>query len=145
MSSAWLNVRRSAETCLAAYRRSSGGHGRPPYWRADLTDRQSGREFAADLPLRAYVYDRAGRTVYHYMKQRSDEHYYGFGEVVGPLDKRKARIRLSNVDAAVYDATSTEPLYKHIPFYITYLPDQNVAYGLFTTTWPPRPLTWVAS
>lgn len=95
------------------------------------TARNSGAEFAGDLPLRALMYDRAGRSIYHYMKQRPDEHYYGFGEVVGALDKRQSRIRMANVDAAVYDARVTDPLYKHIPFYITYLPDQHLAYGLF--------------
>ncbi|MDZ4769427.1 MAG: glycoside hydrolase family 31 protein [Chloroflexota bacterium] len=87
--------------------------------------------FAADLPSRPYVYDRAGRAVYHYMKHDSTAHYFGFGEVTGTLDKRGERIRLLNVDAAGYDARNGAPLYKHIPFYITYLSDHDIAYGLF--------------
>lgn len=96
-------------------------------WAEEATE----HSFAADLPARPYVYDRAGRTIFHYMVQRPVEHYYGFGEPTGTLDKRGARIRLQNVDAAFYDAEIGEPLYKHIPFYITYIPEQNIAYGLF--------------
>lgn len=94
-------------------------------------DRATNHEFATDLAIRPYVYDRAGRGIYHYMKQRPNEHYYGFGEPSGPLDKRCERIQLLNADAAYYDAEYGAPLYKHIPFYITFLPDQNLAYGLF--------------
>ncbi len=87
--------------------------------------------FAEDLPLRPYVYDRAGRSVFHYMKQRVDEHYFGFGEVSGALDKRGQHIHLLNVDAAYYDPEVSESFYKHIPFYITYVIQRGLAYGLF--------------
>jgi len=36
-----------------------------------------------------------------------------------------------NLDALGYSAKDSDPLYKHIPFYITYVPALNVAYGLF--------------
>ncbi len=90
-----------------------------------------GRAFAADLSGRAYAYDRAGRAVMHYLERRPDEHYYGCGESAGPLDKHGRRLRLAAVDALGYDAARTDPLYKHWPFYITYVPEQQIAYGLF--------------
>ncbi|MGI8860341.1 MAG: TIM-barrel domain-containing protein [Rubrobacteraceae bacterium] len=90
-----------------------------------------GNRFAADLGGRAYPYDRTGRTVSHYMERRPDEHYYGFGERAGPLDKRGMRMRMFNADALGYDAEAGDPLYKHFPFYVTLVPELDVAYGLF--------------
>ncbi|MBZ0310712.1 MAG: glycoside hydrolase family 31 protein, partial [Anaerolineae bacterium] len=90
-----------------------------------------GREFAADLLTRSYPYDKAGRAVFHYMQQRPDEYYYGFGERSGSLVKNGRRMRMMNVDALGYSAASSDPLYKHYPFYITYVPALKIAYGLF--------------
>ncbi|MBW6474243.1 MAG: glycoside hydrolase family 31 protein [Anaerolineaceae bacterium] len=87
--------------------------------------------FASDLQRRAYSYDQNGETIFHYVERRSDEHYYGFGERSGPLDKYGRRMRMLNLDALGYDAEIGDPLYKHIPFYITYIPGLNLAYGLF--------------
>ncbi|GAB4429445.1 MAG: glycoside hydrolase family 31 protein [Anaerolineae bacterium] len=92
---------------------------------------EQGRMFAADLPGRAYAYDRATRTIYHYLQRRSAERYYGFGERAGPLDKAGMRMRMLNLDAMGYDAQRSDPLYKHFPFYITLVSDLGIAYGLF--------------
>ena len=89
------------------------------------------REFAADVRTGAYLYDVAGHAVLHTMQRREDEHYYGFGEKAGGLDKAGQRMRMSNVDALGYDAETSDPLYKHWPFYITFVPDLDVAYGIF--------------
>ncbi|MEL7673616.1 MAG: alpha-glucosidase, partial [Chloroflexota bacterium] len=91
----------------------------------------SGEVFAADVPAHAYTYDRAGRAVFHHLARRDGEHYYGFGEKAGPLDKAGMRLRMCNADAFGYDAERTDPLYKHIPFYITYVAELGLAYGLF--------------
>jgi alpha-glucosidase len=90
-----------------------------------------GQRFAADLQHRAYAYDRDGRAIYHYMERREDEHYYGFGERAGVLDKRGMRLEMRNLDALGYNAETSDPLYKHVPFYITYIPSLQIAYGLF--------------
>ncbi|MBW7884152.1 MAG: glycoside hydrolase family 31 protein, partial [Caldilineaceae bacterium] len=86
--------------------------------------------FAADLRGRAYTYDRQSRAIYHYHARRAREHYFGFGERSGPLDKAGRRLRMLNMDALGYNAETSDPLYKHFPFYITYLPDLQIAYGL---------------
>jgi alpha-glucosidase len=90
----------------------------------------SGRSFASDLAGRAYAYDRAGTTVFHYLERRPDEHYYGFGERAGPLDKQGMRMRMANINCLGYDAKASDPLYKHFPFYITFVPELGIAYGL---------------
>jgi len=89
------------------------------------------RHFAADLRGRAYPYDRSSKAIYHYMERRPNEHYYGFGERAGPLDKAGMRMRMLNLDALGYDAETSDPLYKHFPFYITFVPELAIAYGLF--------------
>ncbi len=94
---------------------------------ADASD----RVFARDLRNYAYTYDQRGRSVFHYLVQRPDEHYYGFGEKAGSLDKRGMRMRMQNLDAIGYSAKSSDPLYKHWPFYITFVPELQIAYGLF--------------
>ena len=99
-------------------------------FRIEWFDRQ-GRRFAADLKQRGYPYDQASSAVYHYMERRADEHYYGFGERAGDLDKTGMRFRMINVDALGYSAKTGDPLYKHTPFYITYIPSLKIAYGLF--------------
>src|SRR5690606_35537302 len=66
--------------------------------------------------------------------RREGEHYYGFGEKAGPLDKANLRMRMFNLDAMGYNAEHGDPLYKHIPFYITLVPEQDRAYGLFYDT-----------
>jgi alpha-glucosidase len=90
-----------------------------------------GRIFAADVSGRAYAYDAGGRSVAHTLEWRPDEHYYGFGERAGPLDKGGMRMRMLDRDAFAYDARVSDPLYKHFPFYITFVPRLRVAYGLF--------------
>lgn len=85
----------------------------------------------ADLPDRAYVYDRAGTTVWHYLRRTADERYYGFGERSGMLEKTGRRLRLATVDALGYNAELSDPLYKHIPFYVTLDTRTNTAYGIF--------------
>jgi alpha-glucosidase len=90
-----------------------------------------GRSIASDLAGRAYVYDRAGNAVWHYLEHRAHEHYYGFGERSGELDKVGRRMRMLNLDAFNYDAEKSDPLYKHFPFYITFNSHTQTAYGLF--------------
>jgi alpha-glucosidase len=92
---------------------------------------RDGVRFAADLPKRAYTYDRAGRSFWHYQERRTDEHYFGFGERAGKLDKHGMRLEMRNLDALGYNAETSDPLYKHVPFYITHIPSLNIAYGLF--------------
>ena len=88
----------------------------------------SGRLFASDLPSRAYYY--SDTSVFHYMRHRPGDVYLGFGEKTGRLNKAGQRLRMHNMDALGYDAEHSDPLYKHWSFYITWLPDEEIAYGI---------------
>jgi alpha-glucosidase len=47
----------------------------------------------------------------------ADEHYFGLGDKVGPLDRRNQAFALWNFDAYGFQE-STDPIYKSIPFFL---------------------------
>ena len=62
-----------------------------------------------------------------------DEHYFGLGDKTGPLDRREEAFSLWNTDAYRFQE-STDPLYKAIPFFMTYR--AGLAAGIFLdNTW----------
>ena len=60
--------------------------------------------------------------------------YYGFGEKTGPLEKTGQRMRFSGKDAIGYDPQHTDPLYKHVPFFLKLSPDGRSVCGIFYHT-----------
>ena len=50
------------------------------------------------------------------------------------MDRSGRRFRLQNIDPMGYDARTSDPLYKHIPFYIARKPKTGAAVGLFYDT-----------
>jgi len=91
-------------------------------------------EAARDRSTQAYDFGWWGGKPCHYLARAPGERYFGLGERSGPMDRAGRRLRLSNLDALGYDARTSDPLYKHIPFYITWRPDNRVAFGLFYDT-----------
>ncbi len=90
----------------------------------------------SDVRERSYMQDDHGR-VYHYISINEQDGFYGFGEKTGNLNKAKRRMRMNNVDTLGYDAEKTDPLYKHIPFYIRLNKETKAACGLFYhNSWP---------
>ena len=88
-----------------------------------------------DNPVCSYQYCHSTKQVRHTLSRPSTDeqyYYYGLGEKSGPLDKKFRRYRMRNTDAMGYNAEFSDPLYKHIPFYITLRHDY--AYGLFYDT-----------
>ncbi|WEV72621.1 TIM-barrel domain-containing protein [Bifidobacterium sp. ESL0790] len=91
---------------------------------------EDGNEVHADLPGRSFVRDKFGHT-YHYSKMGDNDHFYGFGEKSGELNKIRRRMRMHNTDSLGWDASKSDPLYKMIPFYIDFDSKRNLASGLF--------------
>lgn len=88
-------------------------------------------KIAGDRRTQAYnVNENLGSDVLHYMTHDSHDHYYGLGEKGGLLNKANQRLRMQTIDAMGYDAEKTDPLYKHIPYYLTYNSNCKVSYGL---------------
>jgi alpha-glucosidase len=85
-----------------------------------------------DRQTQAYCYRSHGRGFAHYLGRDPAEHYYGFGEKSGNANKTGRRLRMRTADALGYDAQTADPLYKHVPFYLTVRPDLGGrAVGLF--------------
>jgi len=89
---------------------------------------------ARDRGTQAYNFGWWDDKVYHYLARDRGEMYFGLGERSGELDRAGRRFRMCNVDAMGYSAKSSDPLYKHIPFYITWKPQPALAFGLFYDT-----------
>jgi len=54
-----------------------------------------------------------------YKSMPLDEHYFGLGDKIGPLDRRNQAFTLWNTDAYRFQE-STDPLYKSIPYFMAY-------------------------
>lgn len=84
---------------------------------------------ASDRKTGAYMLSVKGDGSAHYQRRHAGENYYGLGEKAGDLNRTGRRFEMRNLDAMGYNAASTDPLYKHIPFTLTRRDD--VSFGLF--------------
>lgn len=91
---------------------------------------QFDRVLDEDLEELSYAYDGESNHIYHYMKRDRSMLYFGLGEKSGHLNKHGRRYRMFNLDAGRYNAEFSDPLYKHIPFYICFDPVTGLAWGL---------------
>lgn len=92
---------------------------------------------AHDRKTGAYQLGVNDHTNAHFMNRQDNEYCYGLGEKTGDLNRAGRRFEMRNLDAMGYDASQTDPLYKHIPFYITRTAKQSKdnaatpSFGLF--------------
>jgi alpha-glucosidase len=89
---------------------------------------------ASDRSTQSYNFGWWDERVYHYLKREPDEMYFGLGERAGDLNRCGQSYRMTNIDAMGYNARTTDPLYKHIPFYLTWKKQSKVPFGLFYDT-----------
>lgn len=68
-----------------------------------------------------------------YKKMAPDEHFFGLGDRTGPLDRRNEAFTLWNTDSYRFQE-STDPIYKAIPFFMTYRAGTTVGV-LLDDTW----------
>lgn len=87
----------------------------------------------ADRAPLAYNFENEfGTGSIHYLSRENGEHIFGLGDKCGKLDKAGRSYRIETSDSMGYDASSTDPLYKHIPFYIC---ENSVgSFGIFYDT-----------
>jgi alpha-glucosidase len=81
-----------------------------------ITD-MAGNVVTEDLPGRPIEFNGSAFQVYR--KSPSDEHYFGLGDKPGPLDRRNESFVDWNTDSFGWQE-STDPIYKSIPYFITY-------------------------
>jgi alpha-glucosidase len=95
-----------------------------------VTDME-GRVINADMPGRPIEFH--GTEFRVYKQSPEDEHYFGLGDKPGPLDRRNEAFTDWNTDAFGWQE-STDPIYKSIPYFITFR--HGVAAGVFLdNTW----------
>jgi alpha-glucosidase len=91
----------------------------------------NGHVITQDLPGRSVEYHGASFRIYR--KSPADEHYFGLGDKPGPLDRRNEAFSNWNTDAFGWQE-STDPIYKTIPFFLTFR--KGVSAGIFLdNTW----------
>ncbi|MCH5317517.1 MAG: DUF5110 domain-containing protein [Eubacterium sp.] len=88
--------------------------------------------FADRAPLAYNFENEFGRETYHYITRMPNERIFGLGDKTGELNKAGRAFRIETTDCMGYDASESDPLYKHIPFYIC---ENSVGcYGIFYDT-----------
>ncbi|MDE6506655.1 MAG: hypothetical protein K2K71_05350, partial [Eubacterium sp.] len=88
--------------------------------------------FADRAPLAYNFENEFGRESYHYITRMSGERVFGLGDKGGDLNKAGRAFRIETSDCMGYDASESDPLYKHVPFYIC---ENSVGcYGIFYDT-----------
>ncbi|AJI74604.1 glycosyl hydrolases 31 family protein [Francisella philomiragia subsp. philomiragia ATCC 25015] len=85
-----------------------------------------------DLQTQAYNLDFwSDRGIYHAIKKDCDAMFFGLGEKTGSLNRNKKRYEMKSIDPMGYDAESSDPLYKHIPFFISHNLANKSSFGIF--------------
>lgn len=88
-----------------------------------------GREMLKERKTGAVALGRRDRRLWHFHQLRDQSRFYGLGERTGEIDRRGRSFEMRNVDPMGYNAKTSDPLYKHIPFYIDH--HENGYIGLF--------------
>ncbi len=94
---------------------------------------QNGEKLFSDrTPLAYNLENEFGSGSFHYLSRADGERIFGLGDKGGDIDKAGRSFRIETSDCMGYDAKSSDPLYKHIPFYIC---ENSVGcYGVFYDT-----------
>ena len=82
----------------------------------------------------AYNFDgELGDGAVHFTRRTEDQRIFGLGDKGGPVNKNLQSFALGATDSMGFRTGSSDPLYKHLPFYIC----ENAAgaYGLFYDTY----------
>ncbi|SDQ72355.1 glycoside hydrolase family 31 protein [Pseudovibrio sp. Tun.PSC04-5.I4] len=85
---------------------------------------------ASERPTGAYMLGLKDNKNSHFLSQPADDRIYGLGEKAGNLLRNGRRYEMRNLDAMGYDAETTDPLYKHLPFTLTRTAS-GISYGVF--------------
>ncbi len=84
---------------------------------------------AEDRKTGAYHISRQYTDIAHFQTRLLSDQYYGLGEKAGDLNRAGKSYEMRNLDAMGYNAQTTDPLYKHLPFTITRR--NGVSFGMF--------------
>lgn len=72
-----------------------------------------------DRPMAAYRHLPGRGLMQHAQTRPLDALHLGLGDKAGPIDRTGRRFRCLQTDALGYNAETSDPLYKHVPWFIT--------------------------
>lgn len=75
--------------------------------------------FAAERPTGGTMLGSRDHRHGHFLRRHPGERVFGLGEKTGDLERTGRRFEMRNLDAMGYEADTTDPLYKHVPFTMT--------------------------
>lgn len=87
-----------------------------------------------DRPSYAYAAGAKSGMIIHWQARDAHDQYFGLGDKTGPLNKAGRRLRTRQLDALGYNGETSDPLYKHWPFFIGRRADTGSAYGIYYDT-----------
>ncbi|MBO5528580.1 MAG: alpha-glucosidase [Bacilli bacterium] len=74
-----------------------------------------------------------GSGSHHYLFREPGEHIYGLGDKTGDINKAGRNFKMETFDTMGFDANSSDPLYKQVPFYMC--KNSVGCYGIFYDTY----------
>lgn len=92
---------------------------------------QDGVLLYSDLKTRPYLEDQLKRVTHYTEIDIENDNFYGFGEKAGRLNKMRSRLVQNAKDTLGYEPEFSDPLYKHIPFYIKLNQQNHHAIGFY--------------
>lgn len=96
----------------------------------DWHETGSAEPFTGDRSTQAYFLSRKTTACAHFMARDASETHHGLGDKAGSFDRTGRRFKLDAVDPCGFDAETSDPLYKIIPFYVAG-GSGRPCYGLF--------------
>jgi len=105
-------------------------------FRIDWQQRAAGEwvTCSGDRPTYAYAVSERGTRIVHSAARDAHDQYFGLGDKTGPLDKHGRRLRTLQLDALGYNGETSDPLYKHWPFFLGRRRDSALCYGVYYDT-----------
>lgn len=94
---------------------------------------KDGKVLFCDRAPLAYNFEgEFGNGMFHYISRENGERIFGLGDKCGKLNKSGNSYRIETSDSMGYNAECSDPLYKHVPFFIC---ENSVgSYGIFYDT-----------
>lgn len=105
-------------------------HGLHCRWEQRAGPEDAWHEIAVDRPTQAYDFGWWDGRTHHYVARRPGERFYGLGDRAGDANRAGRRFRLTNLDPMGFDAETSDPLYKSIP-YLLIADDAGRCHGAF--------------
>lgn len=93
--------------------------GRPLHLRWEARTADGWRMFVEERPTGGTMLGIDDHRHAHFLSRDPAEPVHGLGEKTGDLNRAGRRFEMRNLDAMGYDAETTDPLYKHVPFTLT--------------------------